>query len=102
MITPDRKVRKLMEAYQETGKVSVAALRADLDRKTARKYLEAGAMPSELKREHGWRTRPDPFAAHWDEAEGMLRGAPELEAKSVFEWLCERHEEAYDEGQFRQ
>ena len=50
MITPDRKVRKLMEAYQETGKVSVAALRADLDRKTARKYLEAGAMPSERER----------------------------------------------------
>lgn len=101
MMTPDRKVRKLMEAYQETGKLSVAALRADLDRKTARKYLEAGALPSEMRREHRWRTRPDPFTADWREAEEMLRGAPELEAKALFEWLCERHEEAYDEGQLR-
>ena len=40
MITPDRKVRKLMEEYQKTGKLSTAALRADLDPKTARKYLD--------------------------------------------------------------
>lgn len=101
MITPDRKVRKLMEAYQKTGKLSVAALRADLDRKTARKYLKAGVLPSELKREHTWRTRSDPFARYWGEAEEMLRGAPEIEAKALFEWLCERHVDAYDEGQLR-
>jgi hypothetical protein len=101
MITPDRKVRKLMETYQETGKLSVAALRADLDRKTARKYLETGLLPSELKREHTWRTRTDPFAGYWGEAEEMLRGAPELEAKALFEWLSEQHADAYDEGQLR-
>lgn len=101
MITPDRKVRKLMEAYQETGKLSVAALRADLDRKTARKYLGLGALPSELRSEHSWRTRRDPFTRHWGEAEEMLRGAPELEAKALFEWLCEQHADVYDEGQLR-
>lgn len=101
MITPDRKVRKLMEEYQKTGKLSKSALRADLDRKTARKYMRSGALPSQIKREHTWRTRPDPFAEHWSEAEEMLTIAPELEAKALFEWLAEQHPEYYHEGQLR-
>jgi len=60
MVTPDWKVRKLMEAYQKTGSVSRAALRADMDRKTARKYLRLGKLPSQLRVQHTWRTRSDP------------------------------------------
>ena len=101
MITPDRKVRKLMEAYQKTGKVSTAALRADVDPKTARKYLRAGVLPSEMRVEHTWRTRPDAFAEHWAETEEMLMAAPELEGKALFEWVCERYPDIYDEGQLR-
>lgn len=101
MITPDRKVRKLMEEYQKTGKLITAALRADLDPKTARKYLRAGKLPSQTRVSHTWRTRPDPFAEHWTEAEKMLRDAPELEAKTLFEWLSERHPDTYHEGQLR-
>lgn len=52
MIRPDRKVRKLMEEYQKTGKLLKASLRADLDPKTARKYLRGGELPSQLKVEH--------------------------------------------------
>ena len=33
---PDRKVRKLMEEYQKTGRLLKASLRADLDSKPAR------------------------------------------------------------------
>jgi len=101
MITPDRKVRKLMEEYQKTGKLCKAALRADLDPKTARKYLKAGKLPSQMKVEHTWRTRPDPFSTYWPEAAGMLTNAPELEAKILFEWLCECHPDDYHEGQLR-
>ena len=42
MVTPDRKVRKLMEEYEKTGNLSKAAIRADMDRKTARKYVRSG------------------------------------------------------------
>jgi len=49
MVTPDRKVRKLMEEYQKTGNLSRAALRTDLDPKTARKYLKAGKLPSQMR-----------------------------------------------------
>lgn len=101
MTTPDRKVRKLMEEYQRTGNLSKSALRADLDPKTARKYVRAGKLPSQMKKEHTWRTRTDPFEEHWAEAESMLEAAPELEAKSLFEWLCGYHPGEYQEGQLR-
>ena len=40
MLTPDRKVRKLMKEYSSNGNLTRAALNADLDLKTARKYLD--------------------------------------------------------------
>ena len=101
MVTPDRKVRKLMEEYQKTGKVVKAALRADVDPKTARKYLEAGKLPSQMAVDHTWRTRPDPFDEEWWKCEGILNDAPELEAKFLFGWLCEQHPGEYQEGQLR-
>jgi len=101
MITPDRKVRKLMEEYQKTGSLSRAALSADLDQKTARKYLKASKMPSQMRVDHTWKTRADPFAAHWKECEHIFETAPELEAKFVFEWLCENYPDVYQEGQLR-
>lgn len=101
MVTPDRKVRKLMEEYQKTGEVSKAALRADLDPKTARKYIKAGKMPSEMAVERDWRTRLDPFSEHWDQCCGMLEDAPELEGKFLFEWLCDAYPGVYKPGQLR-
>jgi len=101
MVTPNRKVRKLMGEYQKTGNLSKAALRSDLDPKTARKYLKVGKLPSQMRVEHTWRTHPDPFEKHWDRCEGMLDDAPELEAKFLFEWLCREHPGEYQEGQLR-
>ena len=101
MVTPDRKVRKLMKEYQKTGSVLKAALRADLDSKTGRKYLKAGKLPSQMAVDHTWRTRPDPFEGHWPRCEGILTDAPGLEAKFLFGWLCEAYPEAYQEGQLR-
>ena len=92
--------RKLMSEKQMTGKVGMAALRSGMDRKTARKYLDSGQPPS-TPPGRDWRTREDPFAAHWAETEAMLQEAPELEAKALFEWLCEKHPGCYQEGQLR-
>jgi hypothetical protein len=101
MLTPDRKVRKLMEEYQKTGNLTRSSLRADMDVKTGRKYVRSGKLPSEMRVARYWRTRPDPFEVDWIEARTMLEDAPELEAKTLFEWLCERHPGKYDEGQLR-
>ena len=56
---------------------------ASMSEKTARKYLESGKMPSELKKEHTWRTREDPFESDWPEIKGMLETEPKLEALTI-------------------
>ena len=76
-------------------------MKADLDRKTARKYVAAGKLPSELTQPRDWRTRPDPFAAHWPEVEAKLRATPELEAKTLFELLQQQYPGRYEDGQLR-
>lgn len=90
-----------MEEFNKHGRVGQAAMRADMDRGTAAKYLEAGKLPSELKSEHHWRTREDPFAEHWDELCARLRDAPELQAKALFEDLLRRYPNRYEPGQLR-
>lgn len=101
MVTSDRKVRKLMEEYQKTGKRGKAALRADMDAKTGRKYLREGKLPSQMKAERKWRTRKDPFEKHWEEIREMLEQTPELTGKTLFDWISEKYPGVYREGQLR-
>jgi hypothetical protein len=79
----------------------MAAMKAGMDRKTARKYLRAGKLPSAMTVERVWRTREDPFAEDWAEIEEKLTDAGELEAKALFEDLLERKPGRYTEGQLR-
>ena len=87
MIT-NKQYQRLMSEYKKTGKIVVSAMKADIHPQTARKYLEAVQPPAERQAQHIWRTRPDPVAGIWERAEQMLRQAPELEAKELFEYLC--------------
>ncbi len=88
------------ETSRQVG-MGVAALRAGMHRNTARRYLAAGKLPSELKAVRRWRTRGDPFAEDWEEMASRLTQAPELEAKALFEDLLARRPESYTEGQLR-
>ena len=99
--TTDAQVRRLMEEMQKQGEIGMAALRAGMDRKTARKYVRAGKLPSELRQPHTLRTREDPFAADWPELQGMLEEAPELEATTLLEYLTGKRPDAYEPGQLR-
>lgn len=82
--------------------MTVSALKADMDRKTARKYLRnRGKSPQQLQAKHTWRTRKDPLAPIWSQAEQMLQDAPELEAKTIFEHLLFRQEGILDETHLR-
>jgi hypothetical protein len=65
--------------------LSAAAAKAGMSEPTARKYREAGKLPSELKGKHTWRTRPDAFAEVWVEAQALLERDSGLQAKTVFE-----------------
>lgn len=90
-----------MEEMSKNAHIEQAAMKAGMDRKTARKYLAAGKLPSEMATARDWRTRPDPFEEHWPEIEARLRATPELEAKTLFELLQEQHAERYQDGQLR-
>ena len=90
-----------MEEMSKHGQIGQAAMKADMDRKTARKYVAAGKIPSELKQPRDWRTRPDPFDEHWPEVEAQLRVTPEFEAKTLFELLQQQHPGRYEDGQLR-
>lgn len=90
-----------MVEMSKQGQIGQAAMKADMDRKTARKYVAAGKLPSELKQPRHWRTRSDPFEAHWPEVEAKLRATPELEAKTLFELLQEQYPGRYEDGQLR-
>ena len=90
-----------MMEYQKSGKLEWAALKAGMSRKTASKYIHAGCLPTEKKVGRPWRTRENPFDLYWPEVESHLKAAPELEAKALFDWLCEQHPCLYSEGQLR-
>jgi len=53
--------RRLMSEDAKTGNVTISALKADVDRQTAGKYIQAGEGPQALQAPHTWRTRPDPL-----------------------------------------
>ena len=90
-----------MEEMSKHGELGRAAMKAGMDRKTARKYVAVGRLPSEMEAVRDWRTREDPFTEHWPEVEQRLRETPELEAKTLFELLRDKYPGRYEEGQLR-
>ena len=100
MVT-DRQVRILMKLVQTEKTKVVAAAKAGMDPKTARKYLRSGKLPSQVKKEHIWKTRQDPFEGVWEEIEGFLKEDGRFEAKTLFEWLQREYPGRYSDGQLR-
>ena len=60
MVT-DGQVRKLFRDLESERFLVVAARRAGMDEKTARKYRSLGALPSTQKLPRTYRTRQDPL-----------------------------------------
>ena len=91
MIT-DQQVQKLRRLDGNGVPKEVAALRAGMDAKTARKYRRLDKFPSEVEpMDRDWQTRPDAFAKVWLELEELLQAEPGLEAKTLFDDLRRRH-----------
>ena len=79
----------------------IAAAKAGMDAKTARKYRRLERVPSELPPVGRWRTRPDPFVDVWAEVLELLQGSAGLEAKAVFEHLQRQNPGRFQDGQLR-
>jgi hypothetical protein len=103
MVTAQQ-VRKLMTLVKTEKNVSLAAAKAGMCEKTARKYVHSGKLPSESKPPHRWRTRADAFEEVWEvweEVARLLAANPGLEAKTVFEDVQRRYPERFADGQWR-
>lgn len=78
-----------------------SACKAGMSEKSARKYRDTGQLPSEMKNEHTWRTREDPFETDWQKIREMLENAPGLEALTIFQYLQRENPGKYQDGQLR-
>jgi hypothetical protein len=100
MVT-DHQVRRLKKLSKTEKNQEIAASKAGMDPKTARKYLAANRLPSELARDRQWRTREDPFREVWDQVRQLIEENPRLEAKTLLEWLQREHPGRFSDGQIR-
>lgn len=101
MVT-DGQILRLRQALRLGMTLQMAALKAGIDRKTARRYDRLGLLPSEVPRmDRDWRTREDPFAEVWPQLEELLAANPGLLAKTLFAELQRRYPGRFPDGQLR-
>jgi hypothetical protein len=100
MVT-DEQILRLRQAARKGMALALAAAKAGMDRTTARKYRRLDRLPSEVRMEHTWRTREDPFAEVWPQLEEQLALHPGLEAKTLFQALQRQYPGRYADGQLR-
>ena len=100
MVT-DHQYRRLKMLINKEKTKAIAASKAGMDVKTARKYLGSDIPPSAMKKPHGWRTRKDPFEEIWPEIKQKLSVNPGFEAKVLFEYLQRSSPGKYEDGQLR-
>ena len=97
----DSEVEFYMKLRKKGLAQSVAAGRAGMSERTARKYEKAQALPSELKPVRTHRTRPNPFAQDWEWVVEQLKRDNALQSTTLFGLLCEKHPDRYQSGQVR-
>jgi hypothetical protein len=83
----DAQVKELRKGFHQGASLHTAAMKAGMDRKTARKYRDLGQLPSENLRPRTYRTRPDPLADVWPRLEALLQREPHLQANTLLAWL---------------
>lgn len=93
-----RQVQLLLQ-YAKTHGQEVAAAKAGVSLRTARKYLKNGGQLT-VSNERDWRTHKDAFDQAWSEIESMLAYDPGLQAKTIMQVLIDR-DESYHWGQLR-
>jgi len=100
MVT-DQQIRRLYKLSNIEETREIAASKAGINVKTARKYLRARRLPSEMKAERHWRTRQDGFAEVWPEIREQISTNPGLETKTIFAALQRQYPERFADGQLR-
>ena len=103
MITTDQQVKRYRRLRREGKSQELAAAKAGMTAKTARKY-EVGPLPSHFKKPRTWRTRKDPFAKHWESvAEPLLKADKDrtLQATTILDEFVRIDPDRYDDSLLR-
>jgi hypothetical protein len=90
-----------MKRIQTEKSLAVAAAKAGMSEKTARRYRDLGKLPGEVRPRHDWRTRSDPFEEVWAEVRAHLDREPRLEARTLFDALQLQYPGKFPDGQLR-
>ena len=80
---------------------AIAASKAGMDVKTARKYLRARRLPSAMKAERHWLMRPDGFAEVWPEIVEAGSDEPEPGGEGEIRGLQGKYPGQFSDGQLR-
>jgi hypothetical protein len=99
MTTTNQQVKLLMKKLKRYPQ-EIAAAKAGMDVKTARKYIKMGELPSDSKSVYK-RNQASIFAAHWEEISQMLERSPGLQAQTLMSYLVQKYPSAYKLGQVR-
>lgn len=97
----DGEIKLLLDERGKGVSQKLAAVRAGVSERTARKYEQAGKLPSQMRQPRTHRTRDDPFVDDWPWVEAQIRDDPALQAKTLFALLCAAFPGRYQEGQLR-
>lgn len=100
MTTTNQQVKLLMKNLKKHTQ-EIAAAKAGMDVKTARKHIKSNQLPSEMQEMHTWKTRKDAFEDAWPELANMLKHAPGLQARTLMEYLLRQYPNKYKPGQIR-
>jgi hypothetical protein len=96
----DQQVRLYMN-NRKTKSQELAAARAGISERSARRIDGAVALPSQTPRRY-WRSRADPFVAVWDsEIVPLLKAAPKLMAITLLRKLQDDHPDEFPDGVLR-
>ncbi len=93
-----QEIERILELQRKGKNIAAIARKTDHRRKTVRKYLK---HPTQEMVKHTWRTRENPFADVWDKIVDLLETNPGLEAKTIFNYLCETYCDKFTPGQLR-
>jgi len=83
----DEQVVRLRQLLRPNTTLKEIALQANMDTKTARKYIRLSTLPRENHRIRKWRTRTDPLAGVWEEVARQLQRNPTTSATAVLRAL---------------
>ena len=97
----DGEIKLLLDERGKGTNQKLAATRAGVCERTARKYERSGKLPSQVKKPRVHRTRENPFVCDWPWVEEQIRADPALQTKTLFALLCTAFAGRYQEGQLR-